>query len=56
LDVLEKWKPEKLPFAVQILTTVVRMFRTWPPTYRWRGTVNTNDKPSLTGKWERIHR
>jgi hypothetical protein len=56
LDVLEKWKPEKLPFAVQILTTVVRVFQNWPPTYQWRGIVTTGVKPSLTGKWERVRR
>lgn len=53
LDELENWKPENLPFSVWLLTTVVRMFRTWPSTYRWRGVVKTGEQPSMTGTWER---
>lgn len=56
LDVLDHWKPVNLPFAVQVLTTVVRVFKTWPSTYRWSGTVTTGGEPSLTGKWERVRR
>jgi len=56
LDGLENWKPENLPFSVWLLTTVVRMFRTWPGTYRWRGVVKVGESPSMTGKWERVKR
>ena len=39
LDVTQNWKPSGLPFCMEIFTRVVRMFRTWPATYRWRGVV-----------------
>jgi hypothetical protein len=56
LDVLENWKPANLPLPITILTSVVRMFRTWPSTYRWKGVINPGEKPSMTGKWERVRR
>jgi hypothetical protein len=56
LEVLDHWKPVDLPFSVSILTTVVKVFKTWPATYRWSGNVAMGDKPSMTGKWERVRR
>lgn len=56
LEVLDHWKPESIPFAVRILTTVVGVFRTWPSTYRWSGYVKMGPEPALTGKWERVRR
>ena len=56
LEVLDHWKPLDLPFSITILTTVVKVFKTWPATYRWSGNVTMEDKPSLTGRWERVRR
>lgn len=56
LDVKEKWKPADIPFSIWLLTTVVPVFRTWPPTYRWRGVVTPGESPGMTGKWERVKR
>ena len=39
LDVTERWRPYGLPTSIELFTRVVPVFRTWPSTYRWRGTV-----------------
>jgi hypothetical protein len=56
LDVTEHWKPSGLPLSMEIFTRVVRMFRTWPSTYRWRGRVELGAVPAMSGAWERIDR
>jgi len=56
LEVLDHWKPVDLPFSVSILTTLVKVFKTWPATYRWSGKVSLGEKPSMDGKWERVRR
>lgn len=56
LDITEHWKPSGLPLSMELLTRVVRMFRTWPSTYRWRGTVELGAAPAMSGVWERIGR
>lgn len=53
LDVTEPWKPSGLPLSMEIFTRVVRKFRTWPSTYRWRGTVELGAVPTMSGMWER---
>ncbi|VVB96506.1 Uncharacterised protein [uncultured archaeon] len=53
LDVDEYWKPSGLPICMEIFTRVVRMFRTWPATYRWRGIVELGAEPVMSGAWER---
>ncbi len=53
LDVTEQWKPSGLPLSMEIFTRVVRMFRTWPATYRWRGIVELGAEPVMSGAWER---
>ncbi len=42
-----------LPLCMEIFTRVVRMFRTWPATYRWRGVVELGEVPVMSGAWER---
>ncbi len=56
LDVIEHWKPSGLPLSMEIFTRVVRKFRTWPSTYRWRGAVDLGAAPTMSGMWERIGR
>lgn len=53
LDVTEHWKPRSLPLGMNILTRLMRMFRAWPVSYRWRGTVVLDDSPKLSGAWQR---
>jgi hypothetical protein len=53
IDVTERWKPCGLPLSMEIFTCVVRMFRTWPATYRWRGVVELGVEPAISGVWER---
>jgi hypothetical protein len=56
LDVTERWRPSRLPLSMDLLTRVVRMFRTWPSTYRWRGAIALGAAPAMSGGWERIYR
>ena len=53
LDVTQRWRPRGLPLLMRVVTRVVRLFRTWPTTYRWRGTVTLGPAPQLVGGWER---
>ena len=53
LDVTDNWKPSGLPLSMEILTRVMRKFRTWPTTYRWRGVVELGAEPVMSGGWER---
>ncbi|MCL4829952.1 MAG: hypothetical protein KJZ95_21505 [Caldilinea sp.] len=53
LDVTEHWRSQDLPLGMTILTRLMSMFRTWPASYRWRGTVDLGAEPTLSGAWER---
>lgn len=53
LDVTENWKPSDLPLSMKIFVLFVRMFRTWPTTYKWRGVVELGAEPKMSGAWER---
>jgi hypothetical protein len=53
LDVTEHWKPSGLPLSMTLFTRVASVFRTWPATYRWRGTVGLGAAPAMSGTWER---
>jgi hypothetical protein len=56
LDVTNRWKPSGLPLSMKILTGIVRKFRTWPTTYRWRGAVRDGEPPTMLCGWERVGR
>jgi len=53
IDVTQGWRPRGLPLLMKVVTRVLPVFRTWPTTYRWRGTVHLDDTPEATGAWER---
>ncbi len=53
LDVTEHWRPAHLPLAMKVFVRLVPKFRTWPSTYRWRGSVSLGAEPTMTGAWER---
>lgn len=52
LDVTKNWKPRNIPFSFRVFTGIVRMFRTWPASYRWNATVDLNGM-STESKWQR---
>ena len=53
LAVTEPWRPGPLPLLPRVVTTVIPVFRRWPTTYRWQGTVTLGDAPRLHSAWER---
>ncbi|WP_315094207.1 hypothetical protein [uncultured Cellulomonas sp.] len=53
LDSLERWRPGPLPWLMRLVTTVVPVFRRWPTTYAWHGTVPLAGPASVTGRWRR---
>jgi hypothetical protein len=53
LDIVQGWRPTGLPPLMAAVTRVAPVFRTWPTTYRWRGTVTLGNQPTLTAGWER---
>jgi len=53
LDVTERWRPGRLPWLMRVVTTMVPVFRRWPPTYRWRAAVQLGAAPTMTSTWER---
>jgi hypothetical protein len=53
MDVDERWRPGRLPWLMQLVTTLVPVFRRWPTTYRWRCDVRLDGTPSMTSSWER---
>lgn len=53
LAVTEPWRPGPLPLLPRLVTTVIPVFRRWPTTYRWQGTVTLADTPRLSSGWER---
>jgi hypothetical protein len=53
LDVLQGWRPAGLPLLMTAVTKLAPVFRTWPTTYRWAGTITLGDQPTLVSRWER---
>ena len=53
LNVTRGWRPTGLPLLMRIMTAVVRMFRTWPTTYRWTATISLDPRPTMMSRWER---
>ncbi len=56
LDVTDHWRPSGLPLSMELFTRLIRKFRTWPSTYRWRGVVKLGGEPAMSGTWERVGR
>lgn len=53
LDVTEPWKPSGLPFCMAIMVRLLRRFRAWPTSYRWRAAIELGPPPVMSGGWER---
>ncbi len=53
IDLTEQWKPSDLPLSFEIFTQLVRSFRSWPTTYKWREIVRLNDTLTMDGTWIR---
>jgi hypothetical protein len=45
------WKPAGLPPLMAAVTRLAPVFRSWPTTYRWSGTVTLGDRPTLRSRW-----
>jgi len=55
-DVLQHWRPSGLPVSMKVFTQLMRTFRTWPSSCRWRGRVDLAESPTMSGAWERTGR
>ena len=54
LVVTKGWQPRGLPPLYRFVTSVAKVFRSWPTTYRWSATVtHTAAVPILRSRWER---
>ena len=53
LDVTGGWRPKGLPPLMAAVTRAAPIFRRWPTTYRWTGTVTLGDQPALRSHWQR---
>jgi hypothetical protein len=53
LDVTRGWRPRGLPPLMAAVTRAAPVFRRWPTTYRWTGTVTLGDQPALQSHWQR---
>jgi hypothetical protein len=54
LDVTEPWRPTGLPISLRAVTTLARVFRHWPTTYRWTAVVDlAAQPPRATTRWSR---
>ena len=51
-DVIEKWKPSNIPFSFKLFTVLVRSFRNWPTTYRWKANIDLAEM-TMNGHWVR---
>jgi hypothetical protein len=47
------WRASGLPPLMAAVTRLAPVFRSWPTTFRWSGTVTLGDRPTLTARWER---
>jgi hypothetical protein len=57
VDVTRPWQPRDQSTIGAVMFRVLVFFRTWPTTYRWRGSVDlAPDVPVLTSRWERTRR
>lgn len=54
MAVTRPWRPRDLPRSLRFVTTVARVFRDWPTTYRWRADIDlASDPPHATSGWTR---
>lgn len=54
LVVTDPWRPAGLPLSLRLVTTVARVFRAWPTTYRWAAEVDLRESPPYaTSRWSR---
>jgi hypothetical protein len=54
LVVTRPWRPRGLPWSLRLVTTLARVFRDWPTTYRWDARIDlATDPPHLRSAWSR---
>ncbi len=48
------WDPGPQPLVGSLVFRLLRVFRTWPTTYRWHATLDVDaDPPTMSGEWTR---
>lgn len=52
LNQFGEWKPKRYPVAYKLLFTFVKIFKEWPIHFSWKGTVDLEDIPRMSGNWE----
>lgn len=52
LDSFEEWQPKRYPIAYKLLFAFVKVFKKWPTYYSWKGIVDINEIPRMSGIWE----
>ena len=56
IDIDQPWDPGRQPRIAQAVFGLLRVFRTWPTTYRWRATIDlTQTPPTMRSRWERTY-
>jgi hypothetical protein len=55
LDVTQGWRPTRLPPLMRVVTTIARVFRDWPTTYRWQASVQLTGDMILKAGWVRTN-
>ena len=54
MTVTRPWRPGGLPWSLRLVTTVARVFRDWPTTYRWDARIDlAADPPTAHSAWSR---
>jgi hypothetical protein len=54
IDIDEPWRPGRQPAIACAIFAILRVFRTWPTTYRWRATLDlASATPTIRSGWSR---
>lgn len=55
MTVTHGWRPRGLPLSLRLVTTVARVFRDWPLSYRWDAHVDLAPTPPVArARWTRV--
>jgi hypothetical protein len=47
-----KWIPKRYPMAYKMLFTFVKTFKIWPTYFSWKGIIDLDENPGMSGSWE----
>jgi hypothetical protein len=54
MAVTRPWQPRGLPASLRLVTSVAKVFREWPLTYRWTAEVELGATPTARTAWTRM--